>query len=94
MENTDKTKAVAEGIVCSSKNKQTAVDWLWDNLTSHYPHIKELKLTIGLAKDMEKEQIMDAYNQGSYDMADKVYNPERYYNETYKTKNHEVRNDF
>jgi hypothetical protein len=35
------------------------------------------------AKQMEKEQIEDAYIMGSYDMASKEFKPEQYYNETY-----------
>ncbi len=35
------------------------------------------------AKEMEKEQITDSYIMGSYDMADKEFRPEQYYNETY-----------
>lgn len=70
----------------SATKKQTAVQWLEKEFV-------KLESTIGVhgvmyelierAKEIEKEQIMDAYNQGSYDMADKVYNPEQYYNETY-----------
>ena len=56
--------------------KQTAVEWL----------IKELNLegydhTIEQAKAMEKEQIMDAYNNGDLRSA------ELYYNETYVGSN-------
>jgi len=38
------------------ENKQTAVEWLIDNLKPLYPNIEEFKLIIGLAKDMEKNQ--------------------------------------
>ena len=37
------------------------------------------------AKTMEKEQITDAYIMGSYDMVDKEFRPEQYYNEIFKT---------
>jgi hypothetical protein len=36
------------------------------------------------AKQMEEEQIKDAYIMGSYDMASKEFNPEQYYNETFQ----------
>ncbi len=34
--------------------------------------------------EVEKEQIEDAYTMGSYDMADKKFNPSQYYQEIYK----------
>lgn len=46
------------------------------------PYILEIIEEVYLP--MEKEQITDAYIMGSYDMADKKFNPEQYYNETYK----------
>ena len=46
------------------KAKQTAVEWLIDNLKPLYPRIQEFKLIIGLAKEMEKQQIMDARLNG------------------------------
>ena len=36
--------------------KQTAVEWLVDNLTPLYPGITEFKLIIGLAQEMDKQQ--------------------------------------
>jgi hypothetical protein len=33
--------------------------------------------------EKEKEQITDSYIMGSYDMAEKEFRPEQYYNETY-----------
>jgi predicted secreted protein len=38
------------------------------------------------AKEMEKEQIIDAYNQGHNDYESKCYSPEQYYNETFKSE--------
>ena len=49
------------------EKKQTAVDWLIDNLKPLYPEIQEFKLIIGLAKDKEKEQIIEAHEQGCDD---------------------------
>jgi hypothetical protein len=75
--------------------KQTAVEWLAEQLEQH--HIKiDIKNTVVFqqAKAMEKEQIVDAVNegikQGYRDYIDTEwgrdndYNPEQYYNETYK----------
>jgi hypothetical protein len=36
--------------------------------------------------EVEKEQIMDAYNQGSNDCGSQCYQPEQYYNETFKSE--------
>ena len=61
--------------------KQTAVEWLVEELEKH--HIKtDIKNTVAFnqAKAMEKEQIMDAYDQGDIQLV----NAEQYYNETYK----------
>jgi hypothetical protein len=64
--------------------KQTAVEWvqkkLWQNniLTS-----EELEL-FEQAKEMEKEKIIDAYNQGCLDtLKDGMKRGEQYYNETF-----------
>jgi hypothetical protein len=38
------------------------------------------------ANKMFEEQIMDAYNQGSNDYGSQCYQPEQYYNETFKSE--------
>ena len=38
------------------------------------------------AKEMEKEDIVDSYIMGSYDLAAKEFRPEQYYNEIYGKK--------
>jgi hypothetical protein len=58
--------------------KQTAVDWLIENLHT-------AKNAFDQAKAMEKEQIMQSYNDGKA-AAVNVFNNkslEQYYNETY-----------
>jgi len=72
---------------------QTAVEWLIDELTktqflwlSDKPEMNDLIEIIKQAKEMEKEQIIDAYNIGSYDTSEKQFRPEQYYNETYGSK--------
>ena len=64
----------------------TAVEWLKEKLPSLFiedsGHYKEL---FQQALIMEKEQILKAYDKG-YDDVD-VYEPEKYYNETYKKHN-------
>ena len=65
--------------------KQTAVEWLVQN-------IKEKGLVAVLwnekvieqAKEMEKEQIIEAYKYGN--QSDVYFKPEQYYNETFKSE--------
>ena len=63
--------------------KQTAVEWLVEQL----PLIQQegLRYVIEEAKEMEKEQIMEAYNT-SFLLRDKPYSTaEKYYKETYES---------
>jgi spore coat polysaccharide biosynthesis protein SpsF (cytidylyltransferase family) len=66
-----------------SNDKQTAVDWLLDR-------IEDVDLTEKLwenikhqAKEMEKEQIEEAYKYARAHWSREDGNAERYYNETY-----------
>ena len=73
--------------------KQTAVEWLLDQLEQrklialdkhstiifHRDFSTPYDLIVHQAKAMEKEQIIDAYNYGQYNYED----PLGYYNETY-----------
>jgi hypothetical protein len=76
---------------------QTAVEWLLKELEEqklikldklstilfNKNFATRYELIIHQALAMEKEQIMDSYIMGSYDMAAKEFRPEQYYNETY-----------
>jgi len=73
-------------------NKQTAVEWLVtqlegeESLVARIVGLKEYNQIIKQAKQMEKEQIMDAYRVGKVEV--KMPNElnitaEEYYNETY-----------
>jgi len=70
------------------KTKQTAIEWLEDNMIGN-PHSKEdFKHNIMIweqAKEMEKEQIRSAYVSG-FDDGEylKTYLDLEYYNETYE----------
>jgi hypothetical protein len=64
--------------------KQTAVEWLVEELTRQNMFMHLFAKEIEQAKEIEKEQITDSYIMGSYDMAAKEFRPEQYYNETYK----------
>ena len=68
--------------------QQTAVDWLIDNLKGQL-NIDEVTSIIKRAKEMQKEQIIEAYHQGvtdeygdSLEFGD-CTDGESYYNETY-----------
>lgn len=61
--------------------QQTAVEWLEDNIDSGMPY-REILILIEQAKQMEKEQIKDAYKFGISD--EYVIGADRYYNQTFK----------
>jgi len=59
--------------------KQTAVEWLFKELLNSEPNILEWNKLLEQAKEMEKEQIIDAVNlENSVD---------KYYNEQYGDDN-------
>ena len=62
--------------------QQTAVDYLVNLFYTEYDILLPAE-DYAQAKQMEKEQIVDSYIMGSYDMAAKEFRPEQYYNETY-----------
>ena len=71
--------------------KQTAVEWLMEQLTKNYPLTKEsAESIIEQAKAMEKEQIKDAFVQcwkaNIPDGIECKLDAEQYYNETYESK--------
>ena len=65
--------------------KQTAVEWLADNL--HYLHSTKWDDILEQAKEMEKKQMIDAWGNGwlnDYQSDEDVKNSaEHYYNETF-----------
>ena len=76
--------------------KQTAVEWLEDNLLFEpwtEEHFKHNTDCWDKAKEMEKEQIRDAFNAGDLD-SDTYFIPflkesdesENYYNKTFKSE--------
>jgi hypothetical protein len=67
--------------------KQTAVQWLENELQEYFFHGNGTLETIWKqAKEMEKKQIIDAYNEGHYHLEFDSFNPSQYYNETFNTK--------
>jgi hypothetical protein len=73
-------------------SKQTAVKWLWLNLTDDMigelspEQIKSIYDVVQQAKAMEKEQIVDAHFEGQCDNTEgyPLQIAKQYYNETYK----------
>jgi hypothetical protein len=76
--------------------KQTAVEWLFKQIYGDTGHIgsyttegKDAFEAFEKAKEMEREQIIEAYGQGMMDEIDHrlddidIPSPEYYYNETY-----------
>ena len=65
-----------------TEKQQTAVEWLVEQL----PLIQQegLRYVIEEAKEMEKEQIIEAYKYGN--LSDVYFKPEQYYNETFKSE--------
>jgi hypothetical protein len=76
---------------------QTALEWLIEQLTRLFNQLEigeiqideykyYLNLILEQAKEMEKQQIIDAWSNG-YDEEDRATsNPFNYYNETFKNK--------
>ena len=67
--------------------KQTAVEWLEHEVSNLVVTTKEyVMILINQAKEMEKEQIIDAVEDGQRtDFYVKYYDAEQYYNETFKS---------
>ena len=69
--------------------KQTAVEWLFNNLKSHFEHdgdlLEAVQMSFQQAKEKEKEQIMDAYDAGWSDGVHSIDLNDEYYFETFKT---------
>jgi hypothetical protein len=73
--------------------KQTAVEWLMERITydngfgqrrNAYSDSVDLSAYFEQAKEMEKEQKIDAYNQGAFNQGCNG-TAEEYYNETFNT---------
>jgi len=68
--------------------QQTAVEWLQEVIINHLSHEQQMQLE-GLfqqAKEIEKEQLKDAYWNGTIDIdkKDALLNSEEWFNESYK----------
>jgi hypothetical protein len=63
--------------------QQTAVEWLYNELTKVWYDVKSSQELLEQAKAMEKEQIRMAFTDGKLDGKFKDLKSEQYYNETY-----------
>ena len=64
--------------------KQTAVEWLWEQMDDLIIYQRFIHL-LDQAKAMEKEQIVDAYEDGYSDSDNKLSFNKQYYIENYET---------
>jgi hypothetical protein len=65
--------------------KQTAVEWLYEHILLTPLDIRSINKCLEQAKEMEKEQIIKAYNT-SFLLRDKPYSTaEQYYKQTYES---------
>jgi hypothetical protein len=65
-------------------SKQTAVEWLIEKM---HKNIEWIPVPMQeQAKEMEKEQIIDAFDTGRR-KGDWIFDGEKYYEETYKNEN-------
>jgi hypothetical protein len=74
--------------------KQTAVEFLaeqLDNIIELYPsQFENVNKVIEQAKQMEKEQILNAYNFGYWESEDSTKIADMYYNETFGKRHNDV----
>jgi hypothetical protein len=66
--------------------KKTAVDYLFSKLWDTERDKFEWQSILKKVKDMEKNQIIDAYDRGVWDVGCRNSDSEKYYKETYEKK--------
>jgi hypothetical protein len=62
--------------------QQTAVEWLFSQIPFEWSSSRAAYEALAIAKQMEKEQIIDAHNNGK-NILPPNENGEQYYNETF-----------
>ena len=65
--------------------KQTAVEWLYEKILLTPLDIREINKCLEQAKAMEKEQIIEAFNQSWHDRMNPYKTADKYYTETYES---------
>jgi len=63
------------------ENKQTAVEWLINEIRLQISRSEKLDYLLNKAKEMEKEQIINSYNDGFLNY--QICNSKQYYKQTY-----------
>jgi len=70
--------------------KQSSIDWLYNNLKSHFEHdgglLEAVNMSFEQAKAMHKDEIENAYWDGGQWVPTVGSQCEEYYNETFNTK--------
>ena len=70
--------------------KQSSIDWIYNNLKSHFEHdgdlLEAVKMSFEQAKAMHKEEIENAYWDGGQWVPTVGSQCEEYYNETFNTE--------
>jgi hypothetical protein len=64
----------------------TAVEWLEDQYFKHSGNFLEMKKAFEQAKEIEKQQMIDAWENGYKEFYDGSSTPEEYYNQTFKSE--------
>ena len=69
--------------------KQSSIEWLYNNLKSHFEHdgdlLEAVKMSFEQAKAMHKDEIENAYWDGGQWVPTSGSQCEEYYNETFNT---------
>ena len=72
--------------------KQSSIDWIYNNLKSHFEHdgdlLEAVKMSFEQAKAMHKEEMIEVFHAGMYcgDESPNSGIAEQYYNERFNTK--------
>ena len=70
--------------------KQSSIEWIYNNLKSHFEHdgdlLEAVKMSFEQAKAMHKDEIENAYWDGGQWVPTSGSQCEEYYNETFNTK--------
>ena len=67
--------------------KQTAVEWLYEHILLTPLDIRSINKCLEQAKEMEKQQIVEAYNTSFLLRHEPYSTAEKYYKETYESNN-------
>ena len=73
--------------LCYLKNNmKTSTEWLFEKLWDEPKDKLTWYAILAEAKEMEKQQIIQAYYQNGWNDNDNEHNAEQYYNKTFKNK--------